>query len=57
MKYKIYRDAEGNTFEVSFVDHTIDGSWVHYRNVKTQQEYNCRSDAFKTRFTPVEETR
>jgi hypothetical protein len=26
------------------------GTWVHYRNVKTGQEYNCLYDAFMSRF-------
>lgn len=57
MKHKIYKDAQGNTFEVTFVDHTTSGSWVHYRNTKTNQEYNCLIDAFKQRFTVIENTK
>jgi hypothetical protein len=26
--------------------------WVKYRNILTGQEYECRLDAFRTRYTP-----
>ena len=29
------------------------GTWVHYKNTQTGQEYNCLIEAFEARFTPV----
>jgi hypothetical protein len=57
MQGSIYRDATGKEFTVKMVDHTADGSWVHYQAVSTDQEYSCLIDAFKERFTKVEHTR
>jgi len=39
------------------VDHTADGSWVHYHEVGTDKEYSCLVEAFKARFTKVEKSR
>jgi len=31
----------------------VDGhTWVHYRNVKTGDEYSCYQESFEQRFTP-----
>jgi len=48
-----YRDATGREFEVRFIDHNMNGSWVHYIEVNTGEEYHCLIDAFKERFTKV----
>lgn len=29
-----------------------DDAWVAYTNTQTQQEYTCRLEAFRQRFTP-----
>jgi hypothetical protein len=57
MQGSIYRDATGKEFTVKMVDHTADGSWVHYQAVGKDQEYSCLIEAFKERFTKVENTR
>ena len=56
MQGAIYKDATGREFIVRFVDHNMNGSWVHYSDQQGQQ-YNCLIDAFKERFTKVENTR
>lgn len=53
----IYKDNTGKLFEITMVDHIADGSWVHYREVGTENRYNCLIGAFKQRFTPVEKSR
>jgi len=55
MQGAVYRDATGREFEVRLIDHTPNGSWVHYRAVGTEKEYSCLFDAFKERFTKVEQ--
>jgi hypothetical protein len=57
MQDAIYKDATGQEFTVKMVDHTADGSWVHYQAVGTDREYSCLIDAFKERFTKVENLR
>jgi hypothetical protein len=57
MQGAIYRDATGKEFTVKMVDHTADGSWVHYQATGTDQEYSCLIGAFKERFIKVENTR
>ena len=56
MQDAVYKDATGREFTVRFVDHNMNGSWVHYSDQQGQQ-YNCLIDAFKERFTKVENTR
>jgi hypothetical protein len=57
MQGSVYKDATGKEFTVKMVDHTADGSWVHYQAVGTDQEYSCLVEAFKERFTKMENTR
>lgn len=54
----IWRDASGNKFVVTYVDHNMNGSWVHYQGVHllAEKEFSCLIDAFKERFTQVENT-
>lgn len=52
-----YKDATGREFAVRFIDHNMNGSWVHYTEVTTGKEYNCLIDAFKERFSKVEKSR
>jgi len=51
-----WRDANGKEFTIKFVDHNMNGSWVHYTD-QEGREYDCLVEAFKTRFTPVENIR
>jgi hypothetical protein len=51
-----YTSTDGTVFEVTALyrdptDGRDPGTWVHYRNVKTGQEYNCLYDAFMARFS------
>jgi hypothetical protein len=55
MQGAVYRDATGREFAVRLVDHTPNGSWVHYHEVGKDREYSCLIDAFKERFTKVEQ--
>jgi hypothetical protein len=55
MQDAVYKDATGREFVVRFVDHTMNGSWVHYSDRQGQQ-YNCLIDAFNERFVKVENT-
>jgi hypothetical protein len=55
MQDAVYKDATGREFVVRFVDHNMNGSWVHYSDQQGQQ-YNCLIDAFKERFVKVENT-
>jgi hypothetical protein len=57
MQDAVYKDATGKEFAVRLVDHTPNGSWVHYHEVGKDREYSCLVDAFKERFTKVENTR
>ena len=52
----IWRDAEGREFEVNYVDHNMNGSWVHYTQLGFDKQFSCLIDAFKERFTRVENT-
>ena len=54
-----WRDAEGNRFVVTLVDHNMNGTWVHYKgaHLLAEKEFNCLLDAFKQRFTQVEVAR
>lgn len=54
----IWRDAEGNKFVVTYIDHNMNGSWVHYRGMHlyAEKDFSCLVDAFKQRFTQVENT-
>ena len=51
----VWRDSSGKEFYIEMIDHTADGSWIHYRAVGTDREYSCLIDAFKERFTKVEQ--
>lgn len=55
----IWRDADGNRFVVKFIDHNMNGSWVHYQgaHLLAEKEFSCLIDAFKERFTQVEVAR
>lgn len=53
MQYKqreIYADGQGRQFEVT--EHWLDQGdpWVRYINTQTLQEYQCRQEAFLSRF-------
>jgi len=53
----IYKDAEGREFEINYVDHNMNGSWVHYTQVGTDKQFSCLIGAFIERFIKVENSR
>ena len=53
----LWTDSEGNHFEVVAIDHSPNGSRVYYKKVGTDQRYDCLLDAFKQRFTCVENSK
>ena len=55
MQGAVYKDATGKEFLVDFVDHNMNGSWVHYTQLGTDKKFNCLVEAFKERFTKVEQ--
>jgi len=42
-------------FVVLYVIETDGNTWVHYREEKTAQEYNCHQESFLSRFRPLPE--
>jgi len=38
-------------FKITDIKEDSAGTWIHYFNIKTNQEYNCLIDAFKSRFS------
>ena len=57
MQGSIYKDATGREFKINYVDHNMNGSWVHYQEVGTDRQFSCLIEAFKERFTKMENTR
>lgn len=53
---QVWRDATGREFYVKMIDHNMHGSWVTYVD-ESGKQYNCMIDAFKERFTRVENTK
>lgn len=49
MKESLWWDGKGNYFKV--IDEN--NSWVRYKNIKTNQEFNCLVAAFENRFTEL----
>jgi hypothetical protein len=52
----IWKSSDDKEFVITAIyrdptDGRCAGTWVHYRNKKTGQEYNCLYDAFMARFT------
>lgn len=56
MEKSIWKDANGKEFVVKFVDHNMNGSWVHYSDSQGK-DYSCLIEAFRDRFKKVENTR
>jgi hypothetical protein len=51
-KDQVWSTRDQNEFLVLEVVDIEDHTWVHYRNIKTGQEYSCYVESFKQRFTP-----
>jgi hypothetical protein len=45
--------GNGEVFIVIYVIEKEGNTWVHYRNNKTGQEYNCYRESFLHRFYPL----
>jgi hypothetical protein len=54
---KLYKDADGEQFQVLEVEPTDGGVWVHYQRMSDRAEFSCLLDAFNDRFTEVEVSR
>lgn len=50
-----FTDGHGNTFKVvaRYNPNEENDPWVKYFNIKTNQEYTCRLEAFLARFSPL----
>jgi hypothetical protein len=50
-----YSSADGQEFKLIdvWVQEPESDIWVKYQNIKTQQEYTCREEAFLERFYPM----
>jgi hypothetical protein len=49
---QLWTTADGKEFEVTQCYMDDDGAtWVDYRNLQTNETYNCLRDAFVARFT------
>jgi len=50
-----FSDGNGNVFRViaTYNPHEENDPWVKYCNESTKQEYNCRLEAFLSRFMPL----
>jgi hypothetical protein len=44
-----------NKFQVTNITEEQENTWVHYKNIKTEQTYNCYIEAFLSRFNRVPE--
>ena len=55
-KHKLWRGKEV-TMEVlaTWMPNEEPDAWVKYRNTLTGQEYECRLEAFRSRYTPLVE--
>jgi len=51
----VWQGNEGKKFRVIKIAEEQDNAWVHYKNIKTEQTYNCYLEAFLSRFTKVPE--
>jgi hypothetical protein len=53
----IYTDGKGNNFIINGLELRGNDPWVSYTNLKTQQVYSCRQEAFLSRFVPLPQSR
>jgi hypothetical protein len=52
-KNQVWSTRDRNEFLVLEVVDLDNKTWVHYRNVKTGQEYSCYAESFESRFDLV----
>ena len=54
---KNWTSSDGRKFELlaAYSPNEDNDVWVDYRNVQTGDTYNCRQDAFTSRYTPLPE--
>lgn len=52
--HKSWSGADGTLYEVisTYSPNEDNDTWVEYRNTVTGQEYQCRLEAFQSRFSP-----
>lgn len=53
---KKFRSQDGEVFEVREVSQVDNEPWVYYNKVGAEHEYSCLLDAFRERFTLLEES-
>lgn len=44
---------DGKQFKVTDVKVIDNQQWVYYTNIKTEQNYSCLEEAFKSRFNKI----
>ena len=49
---QLWISPEHRQFKITDLMVEEDDAWVAYSNVQTNQEYTCRLEAFRHRFTP-----
>lgn len=47
--------SDMRTFEIKDLLVQEDDAWVAYENAQTKQQYSCRLEAFRQRFSPAAE--
>ena len=54
-KIRYWTDAHSRRFEIlgTYSPNEDNDTWVEYRNQMTGETYNCRLEAFTSRFTPL----
>lgn len=52
-KSQVWSGRDRTEFRIIDITEIEDHTWVHYINIKTNQEYSCYKDSFEARFTPV----
>lgn len=53
----LWTDDNGNRFEITSIDHSLNGATVHYKKLSTGEKYDCLLEAFELRFTRTEKSR
>jgi len=51
----VWQGNEGKKFQVTEIAEEKNNTWIHYKNMKTEQTFNCYIEAFLSRFNKVPE--
>lgn len=53
----LWTDGRDREFRIISLVQDLEGhDWVHYRNIKTEEEYSCWQESFLLRFQPKAES-